>query len=102
MIIALLVTGVRPARADEVLFNNGDRLSGTVLSVEGGKMKLKTAVAGEITVDLKDVKGQETAKRAIDLGPDLVAVRGAVCRGGRSGPLDPRCVASLAELLVRR
>lgn len=54
--IALALIGVRPASADEVLFNNGDRLSGTVLSVEGGKMKLKTAVAGEITVDLKDVK----------------------------------------------
>jgi uncharacterized protein (UPF0264 family) len=35
-------------------------------------------------------------------GPDYVAVRGAVCRGGRQGPLDRervrRWVAQLAEL----
>ena len=48
--------GAAAARADEVLFNNGDRLSGTVLSAEGGKLKIKTKVAGEVTVDLKDVK----------------------------------------------
>jgi putative salt-induced outer membrane protein YdiY len=50
------VGGPAAARADEVLFNNGDRLTGTVLSAEGGKLKIKTKVAGEVTVDLKDVK----------------------------------------------
>jgi putative salt-induced outer membrane protein YdiY len=47
---------IQPARGDEVLFNNGDKLTGKVLSVEGDKMKFKTAVAGEITVEMKDVK----------------------------------------------
>jgi putative salt-induced outer membrane protein YdiY len=51
-----LAFGAARAAADEVLFNNGDRLTGKVLSVEGGKMKVKTAVAGEISVDMKDVK----------------------------------------------
>ncbi len=54
--LAWSIFGAGRAAGDEILFNNGDRLSGTVLSVEGGKMKLKTAVAGEVTVDLKDVK----------------------------------------------
>jgi hypothetical protein len=44
------------SRGDEVLFNNGDRLTGTVLSADGGKLKIKTKIAGEVTVDLKDVK----------------------------------------------
>lgn len=44
------------ARADEVTFNNGDRLTGKVVSVEGGKMTIETKVAGAITVDMKDVK----------------------------------------------
>jgi putative salt-induced outer membrane protein YdiY len=44
------------ARADEVQFLNGDRLTGTILSAEGGKLKIKTAVAGEVTVELKDVR----------------------------------------------
>jgi putative salt-induced outer membrane protein len=49
-----------PAKADEVLFNNGDKITGTVLSSDGTKLKLKSAVAGEISVDLKDVKSVTT------------------------------------------
>src|SRR4051812_37386929 len=43
------------ASADEVRFKNGDKLTGTNLEVQGDKLKIKTAVAGPITVDLKDV-----------------------------------------------
>jgi putative salt-induced outer membrane protein YdiY len=50
-----LLTGTA-ARADEVLFNNGDRISGKVLSVEDGKMTIDSKLAGEIKVDMKDVK----------------------------------------------
>jgi putative salt-induced outer membrane protein YdiY len=57
-----LAAAATPAKADEVLFNNGDRLSGTVISADGGKLKIKTAVAGEVTVDLKDVKTFSTEK----------------------------------------
>src|SRR4051812_30025382 len=45
-----------PLLADEVIFNNGDHLTGKVLSVGGGKLKIKTTVAGEVIVDLNDVK----------------------------------------------
>ncbi|MCC6423502.1 MAG: DUF481 domain-containing protein [Phycisphaerales bacterium] len=45
-----------PVFADEIQFNNGDRLTGTIVDAGGGKLKIKTAVAGEITVDMKDVK----------------------------------------------
>jgi putative salt-induced outer membrane protein YdiY len=54
--LPMLLASAGLAAADEILFNNGDRLTGTVLSAEGGKLTVKTAVAGEITVDLKDVK----------------------------------------------
>ena len=50
------------AWGDEVLFKNGDHLTGTVLSADGGKLKIKTAVAGEVTVDLKDVATFKTDK----------------------------------------
>ena len=53
--VALAVC-VGVARADEVVFNNGDRLSGKILSAADGKLKIKTSVAGEVTVDMKDVK----------------------------------------------
>jgi hypothetical protein len=49
-------------RADEVIFNNGDKLTGTVKSVAGGKLTIKTDVAGEVSVDLKDVKTFSTAE----------------------------------------
>ncbi|HZZ44669.1 MAG TPA: DUF481 domain-containing protein [Tepidisphaeraceae bacterium] len=42
--------------ADEVIFNNGDRLTGTIVTADGGKITIKTAVAGEVKVDMKDVK----------------------------------------------
>lgn len=45
-----------PLLGGEVIFKNGDRLTGTVTSADGGKLKIKTAVAGEITVDMKDVQ----------------------------------------------
>jgi putative salt-induced outer membrane protein YdiY len=57
--LTLLALTIR-VKADEVLFNNGDKLTGTVLSADGGKLKIKTAVAGEVTVDLKDVKSVST------------------------------------------
>src|SRR5205823_1996482 len=44
------------AQADEVIFKSGDRLTGTITSVDSGKLKIKSAVAGEVTVDLKDVQ----------------------------------------------
>jgi putative salt-induced outer membrane protein YdiY len=42
--------------AGEVLFNNGDKLTGTVTNMGGGKLKVSGTVAGDIIVDLKDVK----------------------------------------------
>mgnify|MGYP000234244034 CR=1 FL=1 len=44
------------AGADEVLFKNGDRLTGKVTSAAGGKLTIVTAVAGTVTVNLDDVK----------------------------------------------
>src|SRR3954468_6905025 len=53
---ALLCALVTAAHADEILFNNGDRLTGTSVTADGGKITIKTAVAGEVKVDMKDVK----------------------------------------------
>lgn len=59
--LALAVTG-GVARAGDVIFKNGDRLTGEVTDLGGGKLKIKTKVAGEITVDLKDVATFTTDK----------------------------------------
>lgn len=41
--------------ADTVWLNNGDRLSGTILLLDGGKLALKTRYAGQVLIDWKDI-----------------------------------------------
>jgi putative salt-induced outer membrane protein YdiY len=52
--LSLVVAG--RAAADEILFLNGDRLSGKIVSADGGKLTIKSETAGEVTVDLAKVK----------------------------------------------
>ncbi|HTK90375.1 MAG TPA: DUF481 domain-containing protein [Verrucomicrobiae bacterium] len=56
MLVAALMLATTPAFADEVVFLNGDRLTGKIVSAAGGKLVLKTDAAGEITIDLSKVK----------------------------------------------
>ncbi len=42
--------------ADEVHFKNGDHLSGQIVRLTEGKLVLKSAVAGEVTVNLADIR----------------------------------------------
>lgn len=44
-----------PAWADTVWLNNGDRLTGTIVLLEGGKLVLQTKYAGRVMIDWKDV-----------------------------------------------
>lgn len=53
--LLLLTSAVFRAGADEVRFKNGDKLTGTIVDVQADKLKIKSAVAGTITVDMKDV-----------------------------------------------
>ncbi|HKC05807.1 MAG TPA: hypothetical protein VKJ67_02990, partial [Methylomirabilota bacterium] len=52
----LVLSPVGPARGDEVLFLNGDRLSGKILKATGGKLTIKTDGAGDVVVDMSKVK----------------------------------------------
>jgi putative salt-induced outer membrane protein YdiY len=42
--------------ADEIIFKNGDKLTGKIVTMEAGKMKIATAVAGEVIVDMTNVQ----------------------------------------------
>jgi uncharacterized protein (UPF0264 family) len=53
---------------------------------------LKTVLAGSLTLAL--------ARELLPLAADFLAVRGAVCRGDRTGEVDQRLVAEFAELLL--
>ncbi len=59
LVAASMATGVR---ADEVQFKNGDRLSGTIVSAEGGVLVIKTDVAGEVKVKMEDVATFSTSQ----------------------------------------
>ena len=44
-----------PAAADEVILKNGDRITGTVVELAGGKLSIKTEYAGTIKIDWAQV-----------------------------------------------
>ncbi|MBC7853755.1 MAG: hypothetical protein IAF94_09990 [Pirellulaceae bacterium] len=54
--------------------------------------KLITVLAGSLTLEL--------ARELLPLAPDFLAVRGAVCRGGRSGAVEESLVRDFANLLL--
>lgn len=54
--LILVLSPAGAARGDEVLFLNGDRLSGKILKAAGGKLTIKTEGAGEVSVDMAKVK----------------------------------------------
>ena len=54
--LIFVLSPVGPARGDEVLFLNGDRLSGKILKAVSGKLTIKTEGAGDVTVDMSKVK----------------------------------------------
>jgi putative salt-induced outer membrane protein YdiY len=42
--------------ADQVVLKNGDRLTGKIVNLIDGKMTVKSDVAGEVTIDLKNIQ----------------------------------------------
>lgn len=72
----LLFSGVAVAAADEVVLVNGDRLTGTVVKVEGGKLTLKTDYAGAVEIAADKIKKIRTDNPA-----EVHLVGGEVLKG---------------------
>jgi putative salt-induced outer membrane protein YdiY len=53
--VAALVGLPAAAVADTIVFRNGDKITGKIIDMQDGKMRMKSAVAGEIIVDTVDV-----------------------------------------------
>lgn len=65
----------------------------------GWARRVGRARAGGLMVALAGGLAEADIRRLTPLAPDLFAVRGAACIGGRRlGPIDPGCVARLARL----
>src|SRR5215218_4847207 len=85
---AVLMIFATAAPADEVRFKNGDRLTGKINSAEGGKLKLTTKAAGDLTIDLKEVETFSTdAPLAVHL-KDRSVVRERI-ESGPPGTIQP-------------
>lgn len=56
VLAALGCLAVTTAFGDEVLFKSGDRLTGTVKAVAGGKMTFDSKMAGPVTLNMADIK----------------------------------------------
>lgn len=86
-----------PAWADEIMFKNGDRLSGTIETYDGTKLTINSAVAGKVNVELKDVKtfstdhpidvtlsDGTTVHQKVRAGPDGQISLGPTAQGART------------------
>src|SRR5262245_10794174 len=58
MVLCAAIVGavVSYVHADQIVLKNGDRISGTIESAEGGKLKIKTDYAGELTIDMANIQ----------------------------------------------
>lgn len=55
LLSCLLLSLSCSAFADTVWLNNGDRLTGEILLLDGGKLSFKTKYAGRVLIDWKDI-----------------------------------------------
>jgi hypothetical protein len=55
-VILLYLAPAVPAMADQIVLNNGDRITGAIQSADGGKLIILSPIAGTITVNISDVK----------------------------------------------
>ena len=56
IVLACLAMFAQTGVGDEVLFKNGDRLTGKIVHLLDGKMVFKSNVAGDVTVNLSDIQ----------------------------------------------
>lgn len=68
-LVLILIAAVLPlllstgnVRADRVVLQNGDTLTGTLVKVQGGKLTLKTDYAGAVEINVAKVKSVATDK----------------------------------------
>ena len=84
-LLAVLLCSVRIASAAEVLLDNGDRLTGTVMKLEGNTLHFQTDYAGVLKIDWNQVARLTTEEDVIVLTDDDEVLNGRVSGSPRSG-----------------
>lgn len=81
--IVLALTGT--AMGGEVLFNNGDKLTGKIVEATGGTLTIESKLAGKITVDMKDVRTFSTDEAVTLRLKDGTVIKEKVAAGEKAG-----------------
>jgi uncharacterized protein (UPF0264 family) len=93
-----LLAACRTQQVNVLLIDTFDKSAGNLLEV-WPLVELKRFVSAARDARLTIVLGGsltiETLPHVLPLEPDYIAVRGAACRGGREGPIDPQRVRAL-------
>lgn len=80
--ILLILTCLPPAaRADEIFFKNGDRLTGEILSTDDGKVKFRSPLLGEVTFKLADLESFKSQRPVSVRLKDGTTTKSAVVDG---------------------
>ena len=79
------VFGASSVLADEVVFKSGDKLTGTVKSVDGGTMVFDSKVAGTINLKMADIKTFKTDAPITVVGPEGGVLREAAAPSATEG-----------------
>ncbi len=72
----LVLAGAGTARADTVTFKNGDKLTGTLVSVRDGSIALKSDALGDVSIPLAKVETFSVEKPVVLLGKQTELARG--------------------------
>jgi len=83
--IALLLCVVKCVPAAEVLLDNGDRLTGTVINLEGNTLRFQTDYAGVLKIDWNRVARLTTEQDVIVLTDDDQVLQGRVSGSPKAG-----------------
>jgi putative salt-induced outer membrane protein YdiY len=81
-VLVLLISLAATAFADVVTLKNGDRVTGTLVTVKGGNLELKSDILGDLTVPMAQVTSFSATK------PTVVVVKGQAPIQGQL-ELDP-------------
>jgi len=73
---AILFLALSSAMADEIRLKNGDRISGKIISMEEGKLLLRTGYAGELSVKWSEISTLKTDDQIKVILSDETALQG--------------------------
>jgi len=71
------------ARAEQVMLKNGDRLTGSIVSMDGKKLVVKTSYAGEVSIDWGEVTQFTSDSPLVVTRTDKQVVSGPVTTEGQ-------------------